>query len=581
MRPPPLDELPESLAAAPPPSDLATPGATLSGSPLPLEDEGHAGDGDGGLDGEDESPALAPIRPLLLNGELPVAAYALDELDQLVSELQPEPVRSAVLAVYLRTHGVWVWSDGHAIVPAARRLVALLEDLEAHGVRRDLLRAGVVENLVAALDWNLATLELRPAAPCEGCPSSQTTRSALLTVRHRILERLDRALTAATLALFRVLAMRDVSGEELAESLPLDAAALDAFVADLVPSDPRYAPLVAANRRYNELSPFPTVCAEPLPDTSAPIGPGEPGLGLDTVYLRLAAEGLVEGRWRLGPSRSDCSEDRLIQGRYPPALESSVRRFQWSRGLPVDGRLDARTLEAMAVPLSELRALFQKTLVALRRSELRQHGTYVRVNLPEYVVELVHEGETVRRQRVAVGYAFGRGGGRTTLLDSRIDSITVNPGWTPSDEIIAEELMPKERAEPGYLRRQRFSRFTRPDGRPGLYQAPGDRNALGRVTINFPNDGNLYLHGTPDDAVFDLAARAVSHGCVRVRDVEALAADLLRVSGTTDSDLEALLDSGKKAQVPLASAVPMSIEYLRVSVEADGLVRFHPNVYRF
>lgn len=48
-----------------------------------------------------------------------------------------------------------------------------------------------------------------------------------------------------------------------------------------------------------------------------------------------------------------------------------------------------------------------------------------------------------------------------------------------------------------------------------LRQRPGPRNSLGLVKFLFPNDENVYLHGTPAQQLFERTRRDFSHGCVR------------------------------------------------------------------
>jgi murein L,D-transpeptidase YcbB/YkuD len=46
-------------------------------------------------------------------------------------------------------------------------------------------------------------------------------------------------------------------------------------------------------------------------------------------------------------------------------------------------------------------------------------------------------------------------------------------------------------------------------------QAPGADNALGTVKFLFPNDYNVYLHGTPASGLFSKSRSDFSHGCIR------------------------------------------------------------------
>src|SRR4029453_8776914 len=66
------------------------------------------------------------------------------------------------------------------------------------------------------------------------------------------------------------------------------------------------------------------------------------------------------------------------------------------------------------------------------------------------------------------------------------------------------------------------------EGTLRLRQRPGPRNSLGLVKFVFPNDANVYLHGTPAQELFDRRRRDFSHGGVRGEDPAALAAWVLK-----------------------------------------------------
>src|SRR5581483_7811081 len=56
-----------------------------------------------------------------------------------------------------------------------------------------------------------------------------------------------------------------------------------------------------------------------------------------------------------------------------------------------------------------------------------------------------------------------------------------------------------------------------------LRQRPGPDNMMGQVKLMLPNGFGVYLHDTPNHAVFEKTARNFSHGCVRLSDARALA----------------------------------------------------------
>ena len=58
--------------------------------------------------------------------------------------------------------------------------------------------------------------------------------------------------------------------------------------------------------------------------------------------------------------------------------------------------------------------------------------------------------------------------------------------------------------------------------------AAGPKNSLGLVKFVFPNDDNVYMHGTPRRQLFRRARRDFSHGCIRVENPVGLAEWVLR-----------------------------------------------------
>ena len=60
-----------------------------------------------------------------------------------------------------------------------------------------------------------------------------------------------------------------------------------------------------------------------------------------------------------------------------------------------------------------------------------------------------------------------------------------------------------------------------------LRQRPGPANAMGRVKFMFPNDDGIYLHDTPERALFTEPGRHFSNGCVRLENAGALGKWLL------------------------------------------------------
>ena len=101
---------------------------------------------------------------------------------------------------------------------------------------------------------------------------------------------------------------------------------------------------------------------------------------------------------------------------------------------------------------------------------------------------------------------------------------------------------------------------------------PEARNALGKVKIDMPNPHSIYLHDTPFKALFAESSRAYSHGCIRVKDIDRLAAELaFRDQGAVPAVARALA-GGAPRTVTLGSSRPVYLVYCTAAGGADGKV---------
>jgi L,D-transpeptidase YcbB len=103
-------------------------------------------------------------------------------------------------------------------------------------------------------------------------------------------------------------------------------------------------------------------------------------------------------------------------------------------------------------------------------------------------------------------------------------------------------------------------------------QLPGGSNSMGRVKFMFPNDQGIFLHDTPDRALFAKPARHFSNGCVRLEDAAGLGQWLL------GKPLRANASKQPERPVPLAAPVPVYMTYFTATSTKDG-VGFLRDVY--
>lgn len=118
-------------------------------------------------------------------------------------------------------------------------------------------------------------------------------------------------------------------------------------------------------------------------------------------------------------------------------------------------------------------------------------------------------------------------------------------------------------------------------GRLHVRQRPGSTNSLGLVKLIFPNDGNVYLHGTEAPELFSREERDLSHGCIRVEKPADLAAWALRHNdGWNLERVMAMMNrTENNVTVNLAKPIPVLIIYGTVAVDDKNTVFFFDDIY--
>ena len=210
----------------------------------------------------------------------------------------------------------------------------------------------------------------------------------------------------------------------------------------------------------------------------------------------------------------------------------------------------------------------------------RELGTaYVMVNLPDYTLTVLKDGKLVWSTRIVVGQP---GKHATPLLAETIKYITFNPTWNVPPSIIRNEYLPALARDPTALARIGLRIGRNSDGSIRIYQPPSDRNALGRVRFNFPNQFLVYQHDTPDKYLFNKTVRAYSHGCMRVENPDGYAETLLSISqpeeGFTVQRLHSLYGRGER-NINLKTPIPVYLTYQTAFIDDLGQMQILPDIY--
>jgi murein L,D-transpeptidase YcbB/YkuD len=139
------------------------------------------------------------------------------------------------------------------------------------------------------------------------------------------------------------------------------------------------------------------------------------------------------------------------------------------------------------------------------------------------------DGDVVLHSRVVIGKPTTA----TPILRTEARAVVVNPPWDIPDFIAAKSLLPHLKKDRNYLATRNIVLADGPADDPHgqkidwgtvtaksipyqIQQRPGGDNALGTLMLDMPNDYDVYIHDTPNKALFEEASRTRSNGCIRV-----------------------------------------------------------------
>ncbi|MBY6242261.1 murein L,D-transpeptidase [Methylosinus sp. Sm6] len=203
-------------------------------------------------------------------------------------------------------------------------------------------------------------------------------------------------------------------------------------------------------------------------------------------------------------------------------------------------------------------------------------GDRIEVNIPDFELAVVRDGEVTHRARVIVG----KEGTPTPVFSDAMQFIIVNPYWNVPPSILNKEMLPKFGGDLQAIAAHGYEVVYR-NGQARVRQRPGEGNALGRIKFMFPNDFSVYLHDTPSRGLFSAAHRAFSHGCVRVDQPFRLAEAVLGPDSGWREDRVKKLIGGSERYINLMHPLPIHIEYFTAFVDTGGRLRLRGDLYGY
>ncbi len=280
-------------------------------------------------------------------------------------------------------------------------------------------------------------------------------------------------------------------------------------------------------------------------------------------------------------------------------LAAIVKQYQQKKGLAADGKPGEGTVRMLN--LTDRERFVRIAIVADRYKLLpeKMPDRYLWVNLPSFYLRLFEKDTVHLLSRIICG----RPGTRTPVLTSAISEMITYPQWTVPQSIIAKEMLPAIKKDPGYLQRKGYSLVDSQGDEVDPYtvewskyskgipyrivQGSGDANALGILKFNFSNKYAVYLHDTNQRYLFGQSSRSLSHGCVRVQNWEGLMYDILQEDSiaaatpkmyTPVDSVRSWLARKEKKVIIVRNRLPVYIRYFTCEGK-DGRILFYDDIY--
>jgi len=229
-------------------------------------------------------------------------------------------------------------------------------------------------------------------------------------------------------------------------------------------------------------------------------------------------------------------------------------------------------------------------------------ANYALINIPEFKVRIIEEGNTSLNFAVIVG----KSNMQTPIFSEQLKYVEINPQWNVPDSIMRKSYIPKIRRNPGWvaakgmeLHRESYD-LRSPKVNPGsvdwskypkegkgyipykLVQVPSLKNGLGRVKFIFPNSHAVYMHDTQSKSLFQRKSRCFSHGCIRLGKPKALLDHI--TTNYSDKDLPTVkkwYNSMKTRHLILNKKLQVHTAYYTAYVDESNRLKLFPDVYGF
>lgn len=468
-----------------------------------------------------------------------------------------------------------VWIDEDGVLPHTEMLVQTIRQSGQEGLKPGVYHLPTIATLITELgqpgDRELSRTQRHRVAL-----ELLLTDAYLMYGAHAIAGQIDPKILGEVW--FGDRAAMDLT-TPLQQALETDSVA--AFLSQLRPRHRGYAGLQKAWVYYQAIAArggWPIIADGPA------LQKGDYGARVAALRSRLLSTGDLEQ----GSTQSD--------GVFDAALEEALQKFQQRHGLAADGVAGTSTLAALNVPVTTRLRQIELNMERWRWLPPDLGDRYILVNIANFALDVVENGQSVMTMRVVAGKPTRR----TPFFNAQMTYVVLSPHWNVPPTIAIQDKLPLIRRDPGYVARQNFKVFR--DGPGGairvdpraidwsavnarnfpyrLRQDPGPRNALGRVKFMFPNPYHVYLHDTPSRELFGKVERAFSSGCIRLEKPIELAEYLLQDDPRwSRQSILSSIEKGREQVVHLPDPIPVYLFYWTAWMSDEGVVHFRQDIY--
>ena len=285
--------------------------------------------------------------------------------------------------------------------------------------------------------------------------------------------------------------------------------------------------------------------------------------------------------------------------KFDKTLKTALKKYQRRMGLWVSGTMTPETRRSLNISAKAKLKLIKLNIEKSRWETSMLEGKFILVNIPDFMLRVFDNEETILASRVVVG----RRDKPTPIFSSEMSYLVLNPTWTVPNSIVVKEMLPKLKENPYYLNPDEFKIYdgwgkNRKEIDPGsvdwskydenstipyvFVRKPGIKNPLGVMKFMFPNNNAVYIHDTPSKYYFRKRVRAFSHGCIRLHNPD----NLLKLvaneqMGIGYEKVKEILKKGDLKSLGFNKKLPVFIRYYTVFVKDDGTVKFSYDIYGY